>query len=101
MFVRFIVSGKSMEPSFGSGDRLLVCKFIYGLWKPRAGDAIVLRDPRDGRLLLKRIAEILPDGYFVKGDNENESTDSRTFGLAAKKDIVGRVIFRYFRGNRD
>jgi len=101
MLMRFIVLGRSMEPSFSSGDKLLVCKFIYGLWNPRSGDVVVLRDPRDGRLILKRIMEIKPGGYFVKGDNESESADSRIFGLARKKDIAGKVVLRYFHANKD
>lgn len=99
--MRFIVLGRSMELSFSSGDKLLICRYIYDLWKPRTGDVIVLRDPRDERLILKRITAIRSGGYFVKGDNESESTDSRTFGLVTKKDIVGKVIFRYFRANRN
>lgn len=96
--MRFIVSGSSMEPTYKAGDRLWVSRLLNILFKPEAGDVVVLRDPRDGRLVLKRIMKIAPDGYFMKGDNENESTDSRTFGLIKKENIIGKVLFRYKKG---
>lgn len=36
------------------------------------------------------------DQYFVLGDNRNQSKDSRSFGLVAGKDIIGRVWIRYW-----
>lgn len=93
--MRFIVSGSSMEPDYMPGDKLWVSKLSYILGKPKVGDVVVLRDPRDHRLILKRIVEIMRDGYFVKGDNERVSTDSRVFGLVKKEDMTGKVFFRY------
>lgn len=84
-----------MEPTYKPGDRLYASGFIYIFLKPKIRDVAVIRDPREGRLVLKRIMDITSRGYFVKGDNEKESTDSRTFGLIKKENIIGKVLFRY------
>ena len=96
-FARYQVEGESMTPSLSAGERVLVNKLSYRLAKPRPGDLVVVRDPREPeRLLLKRIdREAGPDGWLVLGDNAEGSTDSRQFGPVARELIVGKVWFRY------
>jgi nickel-type superoxide dismutase maturation protease len=94
--MRLVVFGSSMEPEFKAGDHLWASKLFYRLFKPKVGEVVVLRDPRDGRLILKRIWEVKAGGYyFVGGDNEKASTDSRTFGPVKKEDIIAKVLFKY------
>lgn len=95
--MRYIVSGESMEPTFHAGDRLFVCRFWYRLRPLRVGDVVVLTDPRDDKLLLKRITAVEEGHIFVVGDNKAMSTDSRTFGAVSSARIVGKVIWRYYR----
>lgn len=40
--------------------------------------------------------QVEPDRYFVMGDNRNNSSDSRSFGTIAAKDIVGRAWLVYW-----
>lgn len=45
--------------------------------------------------------EIIPkDKYLVLGDNRENSTDSRNFGLVSKKDIIGKTIIRFWPLNK-
>lgn len=95
MFRRFVVKGSSMEPIYKEGDRIIAVR--YGLLcAPRKGDIAIVRDPRDNRLLLKRIGRIGPDGSFcVSGENTAVSTDSREFGMLSRDRIVAKVLWRY------
>ena len=93
--MRFVVSGRSMEPNFHNGDKLFVSTIFHKFIKPHRGDSVVVKDPRDGRLVLKRIESVENDKYLVRGDSSASSTDSRTFGSIPQSAIVGKVIFRY------
>ncbi len=84
-----------MAPAFAPGDRLLVSR--WARWGP--GSVVALPDPRlPGRMLIKRVHSVGPDGIEVRGDNEEASTDSRTFGPVAPSRVTGRVIYRYAPG---
>ena len=93
--MRFVVSGKSMEPKYFDGDKLFVSKILYRFLKPHRGGIVVVHDPRTGRLIVKRIESVEDNKYFVMGDNSARSTDSREFGVVEKSAIVGKVILRY------
>ena len=94
---RYQVEGESMAPSLSAGERVLVNRTAYWFSKPRAGDLVAVRDPRQpDRLLIKRIeAPASGDGWLVLGDNPGASTDSRAFGPVRREHIIGKVWFRY------
>lgn len=52
----FIVSGASMDPSFTTGNYLIIDELSYRLEAPKRGDVIVLNPPGgNGRFFIKRI----------------------------------------------
>jgi nickel-type superoxide dismutase maturation protease len=94
---RVEVAGGSMRPALEPGDRLLlVRRRSY-----RLGAVVAVADPRDGRLLVKRVAAVAPDGHLVvAGDDPDASTDSRTFGLVPRALVRGEAVHRYAPASR-
>ena len=86
-----------MRPALEPGDRLvLVRRRRY-----RPGAVVAVTDPRDGRLLVKRVAEVTADGRLVVlGDAPDASTDSRTFGPVRTASVRGQAVHRYAPARR-
>ena len=89
---KYQIEGHSMLPTLAGEERVLVNR--WGRVKP--GDIVIIRG--EGKDVVKRLAKITQQGYFVEGDNKEHSTDSRQFGPVEKKNIIGKVIFRYGPG---
>ncbi len=84
------VEGTSMLPRLHDGERIFVNKLIYYdeyRWAPKIerGDIVVFWFPY-----------VRPNYYFVMGDNRDNSSDSRIWGLVPKKYIYGKALFRYW-----
>lgn len=136
----FIVSGASMDNTFGNGQYLIVDQISYYFEQPARGDVVIFRYPRDpSKFFIKRIIGIPgdtitienaqvkitneehPEGfileepyiksmapapkmtetlgdreYFVMGDNRDQSSDSRSWGVLQEERIVGRALVRLF-----
>ena len=82
------VAGLSMIPTLAPGERLL----IRNDGPIVLGDIVVFR--HDSQFDVKRVLRIETQGIFVQGDNDQVSTDSRTYGLIPFADVVGTVIYR-------
>ncbi|MGA2660338.1 MAG: signal peptidase I, partial [Verrucomicrobiota bacterium] len=110
-------------------------RWIYYVRAPQRADIVVIRDPAERRLSVKRIiaspgdslylkdgsvcvnghelreaylparTPTFPEGklpeqwlrcgkdqYIVLGDNRKNSTDSRSYGPVARRDVLGRIF---------
>ncbi|MBA3587041.1 MAG: nickel-type superoxide dismutase maturation protease [Chloroflexi bacterium] len=86
------VRGRSMSPTLIPGDRLVVARL-----GSRAGDVVLVRDPRDpSRELIKRAVCVDHSGVVLRGDNPAASTDARTFGSVPAATVSWRVVLRYW-----
>jgi nickel-type superoxide dismutase maturation protease len=83
---RFTVQESSMLPGIKSGSDVLVFKWL----KPHVSDVVVAW--YDDRFIIKRVKDIKDGNYFLIGDNDQESTDSRHFGMINRHNILGKVI---------
>jgi signal peptidase I len=78
-----------MMPTYRPGERLTALR----RWRPvRVGDVVVVRDPRDGRWLLKRCVAKSHFQLDLRGDNAAASTDSRDFGLVPSRAVAYLVV---------
>ena len=83
-----LVSGPSMAPTLRAGDALLVRRG----GRVRPGDVVVARfRARPDLLVVKRAVHAEDGGWWLRGDNDLVTGDSRAYGVA---DVVGRVVLR-------
>ncbi|HTF10252.1 MAG TPA: S26 family signal peptidase [Asanoa sp.] len=86
-----LVHGPSMVPTLRDGDALLV---LRGGRPIRAGDIVVATfRARPDLLVVKRAVRAQDGGWWLRGDNDFVTDDSRGYGVA---DVHGRVVFRYW-----
>jgi len=86
-----LVTGPSMAPTLRHGDALLVRRGDRGV---RPGDLVVaVFRSRPGLLVVKRVVHPVDGGWWLQGDNEFVTDDSRRYGVA---DVQGRVLARYW-----
>ncbi len=97
--VRLQVHGTSMRPTFQPGDRLVALRLPVA-WPLRPGDLVVVSHPDEGRLMVKRVSAVGPQGVEVLGDNPSASTDIRVWGPLPRALVRGRVLYRYGAGPR-
>jgi len=97
---RFRVTGISMQPTLNPGEEILIDPKAYQKRSPQINDLVVTIHPQQPDLeIVKRVSKIAKsdtgDRFFLLGDNLNNSSDSRSFGLVTQKQIIGRVVTRF------
>ena len=91
-----------MLPAYRDGDWLFVswtegAAGLAAVGKSILGKVVVIeREDKPGIFLVKRVQKFHAGNYWVQGDNE-ESTDSRSWGWIPANEVVGVVLFRYKR----
>ncbi|MEU3458002.1 S24/S26 family peptidase [Micromonospora sp. NPDC006766] len=86
-----LVTGPSMAPTLRHGDAVLV---RTGGRPVRPGDVVVaVFRSRPDLLVVKRAVRPQAGGWWVRGDNDLITDDSRAYGVA---DVRGRVVARYW-----
>jgi phage repressor protein C with HTH and peptisase S24 domain len=79
-----------MAPTLRHGDALLVRRTT----RVRPGDVVVARfRARPELLVVKRVARAEGTGWWLAGDNEFVTDDSRAYGVA---DVDGKVMLRWW-----
>ena len=65
----FIVSGASMEPTFESGQYLIVDQLTYRFEEPNRGDVIIFQYPRDpSKFFIKRVIALPGETIQIDGN---------------------------------
>lgn len=84
------IVGPSMEPAVRNGQR-----WLCSTGRIRPGQVIVFTEPdRTGMLAVKRVIRRESGGWWVEGDNEQMSRDSRAFGPVADHLVIGILRLR-------
>ena len=93
LLARFKILGHSMETQIKTGETVLVSSIPYWFKTPKINDIVAFKDKK-GTILIKRIIKFQNGKYFVQGDNNNDSLDSRKFGYVSKNQIIGEIIYK-------
>ncbi len=86
-----LVTGPSMWPTLRHGDAVLVRRGGRAI---RPGDVVIaVFRSRPDLLVVKRTVRPADGGWWLYGDNDLVTDDSRAYGVA---DVLGRVVVRYW-----
>ncbi len=80
------------------GDTIAINGDIVTIYNKEHPDGFVLKEPYRGPMTSESSStEVLGSGeYFVMGDNRDNSSDSRMWGVLQDRLIVGRALLRLF-----
>ncbi|MCP4969513.1 MAG: hypothetical protein GY932_02820 [Arcobacter sp.] len=79
-----------MYPLLKNGQKILCISFFSNLYE---NDIVVFKHKQEG-LMIKKIAKIDENGYYVKGTTAF-SLDSSVFGYLKKDEILYKMFFKF------
>jgi len=91
---KYKISGHSMEPILKNGDTVLVSDLSYLFKSPKIDDIVAFKG-KESEVLIKRIKGIKNGKFFLRGDNKDDSFDSKNFGYIEKENIIGKLIYKF------
>lgn len=95
----FLVSGASMEPTFSSGDYLLVDELTYRFREPERGEVTVFKYPgNESVYFIKRIIGLPGDRVVISGGKITVFNNAHPGGLTLDEKYLGT---RFTSGNVD
>ncbi|GAB5547078.1 MAG: signal peptidase I [Sandaracinaceae bacterium] len=104
LFEAFEIDGPSMEPTLLHGDRVVVAKFLYGLFlpftneavatwgMPEPGDVVIVRSPADNIDIVKRVIGVPGDVIEIRDDVVYRNGEPLRHGREACRDDYGNVL---------
>lgn len=114
IFQTVVVDGDSMSPTLRNSQRFLLNRVELYLREPQSGDIVVIKDPEDGGLSIKRIiaiagqtVELTGGGVLVNGRKLSESylqAGTRTYSYHVRdheRIPCGRQQFFVLGDNRE
>jgi len=86
------VRGSSMSPTLVSGDMVILNRFASSRHVPQRGELVVLREPDNGELVVKRIVGLPEETIQVSLDSAfiNGKKLSEPYIVHAAKELVGK-----------
>ncbi|MBP9771871.1 MAG: signal peptidase I [Candidatus Pacebacteria bacterium] len=94
----FIVSGSSMDPTFESGEYLIVDELSYRLRPPERGDVIIFRFPHDtSKFFIKRIIGLPNETVAVNGQEVTIENAEHPEGFILDESYVTHETFGTLR----
>jgi signal peptidase I len=91
IFCSVTVRGSSMEPTLFAGQQFLLNRWAYRVFPLTYGDLVVVRDPADGGMLIKRIIALPNDTLEIRDDRVYVNN------LALREDYLPPHVHTYSR----
>lgn len=88
----FLVEGPSMEPTFHSGDYLVVEEISYKTGNPERGDVVVAHNPNHPQLfLIKRVIGLPQETVVVENGTVTITSTAHPDGLELTEPYIGNI----------